>query len=885
MNYLKCILILILIHNTAFAQDNSINEISGVTEAITEMERVYEETLNTKLGIKTCRAVLEQVPKYSKTYFEAMLTLGEWHLTNRDTKAIKNLLLTLKADIEISNSDKDNKTAWIYYLYLNSRYNSEITYNAEKAAIQGVSAFYMAKGKPNVLRRITPQAAISLADLAQYKTAEDITKIYEVSEKLNRKNDVATCRYLLRLGHIYNKTENWEKSKRLLEEALSLITHKAGQYPFLYENCLISLAKSISNGTKNSVKALEVLDRLPKDENRSYKYWAEYSNQTCYENNPDDAIILVQKALNKIVPSLSSDNIMDNPSDSAYYMDYKLGSRLLYSKAMILWSKAWEIANTGDKTEAETLFKKSIETANTGIKMYNRLTDEMTGFGIAELLANEEIHTLMGAKIHAAYGLYKTTESKANFNQLFQYMEQRRSLSILQQTVKSPIPEDLLPKFETYFNDIEQYEIIFSIGIERSFQKLMEAAELTFEYETFFKKLKQQTDKVRLTPDDFKYISADELQQSLDDKTVFIQYSVARHHIYSISITKDSCQAMLVYDGEEMFENKIYPFIDMIRHPLLIQDKKRTTFIENSHYFYNLLIQPFEAVMQGKTRFVISPERELLFLPYETLLKSNADKPFHELDFLVKSFEINYRYSATLHQQIQDRPAIKNYSILAFAPVFENGEGTSKNDRSVKAFTSNKYSSTDKKKFVYLPHSKREIEMIQHLIGDKGESTILIANEATKNNLQQKITDNTYQFVHLATHSMVNFDDPRVSAIACYQVNNSENLYLSSEIIKENIQADLVVLSSCESGLGRIIEGEGIIGLNRSFITAGARNVLFSLWKIDDKGCTELMISFYENYLKTENYTTALRQAKLKMLEDEIMANPRYWAAFVLIGE
>ncbi|MGB1121499.1 MAG: CHAT domain-containing protein, partial [Saprospiraceae bacterium] len=68
--------------------------------------------------------------------------------------------------------------------------------------------------------------------------------------------------------------------------------------------------------------------------------------------------------------------------------------------------------------------------------------------------------------------------------------------------------------------------------------------------------------------------------------------------------------------------------------------------------------------------------------------------------------------------------------------------------------------------------------MIQHLIGDKGESTILIANEATKNNLQQKITDNTYQFVHLATHSMVNFDDPRVSAIACYQVNNSENLYL-----------------------------------------------------------------------------------------------------------
>jgi CHAT domain-containing protein len=112
-----------------------------------------------------------------------------------------------------------------------------------------------------------------------------------------------------------------------------------------------------------------------------------------------------------------------------------------------------------------------------------------------------------------------------------------------------------------------------------------------------------------------------------------------------------------------------------------------------------------------------------------------------------------------------------------------------------------------------------------------------------------------------------------------------DNLIYANEIQFKNINADLVVLSSCESGIGQFVAGEGLIALNRSFIYSGAKNVLFSLWKVSDKYSSELMIDFYKSYFENQSYTTALRQAKLKMLTDATKAQPKYWSAFVLMGE
>ncbi|NJN77000.1 MAG: CHAT domain-containing protein [Saprospiraceae bacterium] len=195
------------------------------------------------------------------------------------------------------------------------------------------------------------------------------------------------------------------------------------------------------------------------------------------------------------------------------------------------------------------------------------------------------------------------------------------------------------------------------------------------------------------------------------------------------------------------------------------------------------------------------------------------------------------------------------------------------------------YRGIENNEFVALPNTKREVNTIEKMLRDKGETTILLQEDATKKGLESALKQK-YQFVHIATHGLVNFKNPKLSALACYSANNEmDNLYYANEIQNSEIVVDLVVLSSCESGIGQLVASEGLIALNRSFIYSGAKNVLFSLWKVDDKWSSELMIDFYKNYLDGKSYTEALRAAKLNLLNDEVTAQPKYWAAFVLMGE
>jgi CHAT domain-containing protein len=110
-------------------------------------------------------------------------------------------------------------------------------------------------------------------------------------------------------------------------------------------------------------------------------------------------------------------------------------------------------------------------------------------------------------------------------------------------------------------------------------------------------------------------------------------------------------------------------------------------------------------------------------------------------------------------------------------------------------------------------------------------------------------------------------------------------LLYANDIRNEKVKADLVILSSYESELGRKVGGEGLIALNHAFIYAGARNVISSLWKINDRYSSEFMINFHQEVASGQSYTEALRQAKLQFLADPATAQPQFWAPFVLIGE
>lgn len=188
-----------------------------------------------------------------------------------------------------------------------------------------------------------------------------------------------------------------------------------------------------------------------------------------------------------------------------------------------------------------------------------------------------------------------------------------------------------------------------------------------------------------------------------------------------------------------------------------------------------------------------------------------------------------------------------------------------------------------------LPFARREAEAILiHVPSEQRKAALdFQANLATAMNPDL----GQFRIVHFATHGLLNSAHPQLSGLVLSLVNpqgRSQDGFLRlSQIYNLKLPADLVVLSACQTGLGREIKGEGLIGLTRGFMYAGAARVMASLWKVDDRATAELMAKFYEAMLGDQHLrpADALRQAQLFMWKEKRWASPYYWAAFTLQGE
>ena len=187
-------------------------------------------------------------------------------------------------------------------------------------------------------------------------------------------------------------------------------------------------------------------------------------------------------------------------------------------------------------------------------------------------------------------------------------------------------------------------------------------------------------------------------------------------------------------------------------------------------------------------------------------------------------------------------------------------------------------------RFAPLPWSAKEVEAIADLFSE-GNYTLLLGQEAGEAALKENMKKG-FRYIHLASHSFANRKNPRFSGIACYysEQDDEDGILFINEIYQQRARADLAVLSSCESGVGNLASGEGLLGLNRSFIYAGVPNVIYSLWKVDDQRSSELMVEFYKAALAGKPYPEALQQAKLHLLNQPATALPLYWSAFTLIS-
>lgn len=248
---------------------------------------------------------------------------------------------------------------------------------------------------------------------------------------------------------------------------------------------------------------------------------------------------------------------------------------------------------------------------------------------------------------------------------------------------------------------------------------------------------------------------------------------------------------------------------------------------------------------------VIVPDGVLCFLPFEALItKESNTTNFAKMHYLINDYAIAYNNSASFY--LNAKPFSKEEKkVLGIFPVFENTPFA-------------------------LSYSKKEMQSIQQNFRGKYFENA----EATFDNFKKNATD--YSILHLSTHA----DAGDVVTPASIKFYDQEILY--SELYHLKINPDLVVLSACETGIGKLFKAEGAMSVARGFQLAGAQNLLISLWKVNDYTTSVFMDYFYQNIKNKQSYFEANRQAKLDFMKDKTIPNakksPYYWSAFVYYG-
>lgn len=332
-------------------------------------------------------------------------------------------------------------------------------------------------------------------------------------------------------------------------------------------------------------------------------------------------------------------------------------------------------------------------------------------------------------------------------------------------------------------------------------------------------------------------------------------------------------------------------------------------YLKRAYQLYEVLIKPAEALLKGKKRLIVAPDGVLAYLPFEILLKKpikhreGARIDFSGLPYLIKDHVIYYAPSASILASLRKNPEQKEKpkkELLAYGdPIYPKtaraGHNINNNEEGHHGLRA------CDAKFRPLDHSREEVNRIAKLF-PKNLISIYLGADANEENVKKEKLDE-YRRIHFATHGCLNESKPQFSALVLSQVGGGpEDGFLQLfEIFNLKLNAELVVLSACVTGLGKEVRGEGLIGLTRGFIYAGTPSVVASLWNVADFTSAEFMEKFYRNMrgkvalapatdsLRRDK-AEALRDAKLEIIKSGIkgskyFSHPFFWSAFVLIGD
>jgi CHAT domain-containing protein/Tfp pilus assembly protein PilF len=398
-------------------------------------------------------------------------------------------------------------------------------------------------------------------------------------------------------------------------------------------------------------------------------------------------------------------------------------------------------------------------------------------------------------------------------------------------------------------------------------------------------------------------------KQVLDSDTLLLEYAIGREHSYLWAVTQTSISSYKLPRSPEIngAAQRVYDLLTARNRRYKTVEERRAKIAEAEAEYPKavaalgeMVLGPVASNLQKK-RILLVSDAALQYIPFGALPLSAGSPPLvvdHEIVSLPSASTM-----ALLRQESSGRrPASKAIAVFA-DPVFNLDDPRVKEaaNKGQKDLVATRSSDND------LERATRDLDsdsgqfVLNRLISTREEAEAVTSNIpaserkvalgfdanrafATSPDLEQ------YRIVHFASHGLLNSARPELSGIVLSLVDEQghpqDGFLRLHDIYNLKLPAELVVLSACQTGLGKEIKGEGLVGLTRGFMYAGAARVMASLWKVDDEATAELMKHFYEGILKQrQSPAAALRNAQVYMLKQKRWQSPFYWAAFILQGE
>ncbi len=780
------------------------------------------------------------------------------------------------------------------------------------------------------------------------KAIEHFRKALAINEELGKKGGIA--RDLNNIGMVYNDWGQYDKAiehylKALaINEELSkkdqiaiqlnnigLVYRDWGQYDKAIEHFRKSLAIDEELGKKGSI-ATDL-------NNIGLVYYS--------REQYDKAIEYFRKAL-AIAEELGQKDKIANRLNCIGGV-YK--SWCQYDKAIEYFRKALAIVEELGKKDQIATQLNNIGVVYNAWGQYDKAIEHY----LKALAINEELGQKgqVASRFHnigAAYcslKIYKKAEE--NFNKSIAIIEELRL------TAKGAIRRDYLASqigtyqylTATYIRD-KKYDLAFNT-IELSSAKYL---------------IEQMGE--RLDEKDFRFEGIDSYMKKINDNNVIICYSnintimgtaqivVDKDNILAIEVEKEN----LTSNINLKYKNVILTTVEDLRGMKKVKDKEEEVidigdeadFDEVINYYRLLLTKPnltskeeetvqymgkelykflfgsIENQLEGKDELIIIPDGVLSFLPFETLIMPDGR-------YLIEKYHLKYTQSLTVSEIIDRRSYSQNrkpllafggavYDEISYETDIIKAEKQLENliNETLLALnrgqsTRNAYNRLGLAEWGNLPGTLAEVNSIKHLIKGSDIYTGESVNESKVKSLSKEGDLKEYKVLHFATHGLVVPEIPELSAIVLSllkdEKNNEDGYLTMKEIAGLDINADFVNLSACETGLGKIYSGEGVVGLTQSFLIAGANGISVSLWQVADESTMKFMIGVYKlveeqglsydeaitemkrafisGAVSTEKYDKnrglIIKEVDLNNKKPNDYSSPFYWAPFVYYGK